>query len=51
LFLGHNSWTRDNIFIKNSFPSRYIYNLYKNLLVFLQLVRTMDSPIVIIYGG
>jgi hypothetical protein len=27
LFLGHNSWTINIILVKNSFSSRYLYNV------------------------
>jgi hypothetical protein len=27
LFLGHNSLTKNSILVKNSFPSRYMYNV------------------------
>jgi hypothetical protein len=27
LFLGHNLWTKNSILVKNSFPSRHMYNV------------------------
>jgi hypothetical protein len=40
LFLGHNSWTKNSNFVKNSFPSKCMYNvsLQKNQKFLVQIV-------------